>query len=166
MIGKLRSTPIAVGDTAPDFTLPDQDGGQVRLSELLGNGPVVVYFYPKAFTTVCTAEACAFRDSHEAFKDAGAAVVGISTDNVSTQKRFHTKNRLTYPVLSDHGGEVHRLFGVRSGGGKLGFVFNDRITFVIGQDGLVRHSFGGLLVSEPHVRESLSIVESLVADAV
>ena len=74
---------IAVGDKAPDFTLPKQDGAQVNLGSLLKDGPVVVYFYPRDETPGCTAEACAFRDSYESFKDAGAQVVGISSDSCS-----------------------------------------------------------------------------------
>jgi peroxiredoxin Q/BCP len=164
MLGRFKSSPLKDGDDAPDFTLPDQDGNDLRLHDLLRAGPVVLYFYPKAFTTVCTAEACAFRDSHEAFRDVGASVVGISTDSVATQKKFHDKYRLNYPLLSDRDGTVHKLFGVRNGGGGgVGFVFNDRITFVIDGDGVVRHRFGGLLVADPHIRESLKIVESLVA---
>jgi peroxiredoxin Q/BCP len=163
MLGRLKSSPLKDGDDAPDFTLPDQDGNDVRFHDLLKTGPVVVYFYPKAFTTVCTAEACAFRDSHEAFRDAGANVLGISTDSVETQKKFHDKHRLNYPVLSDSDGKVHKLFGVRNGGGHgVGFVLNDRITFVIDRDSVVRHHFSGLLVSDPHIKKSLKIVESLV----
>ena len=72
---------IKVGDRAPDFTLPSQSGEPVRLSDRLGERVVVLYFYPKDDTPGCTAEACAFRDSHEVFAEAGAEVIGISSDS-------------------------------------------------------------------------------------
>ncbi|MFY9264344.1 MAG: peroxiredoxin [Solirubrobacterales bacterium] len=163
MAPKFKSSPLTVGSKAPDFTLPDQDGNDVNLYALLQGGPVVVYFYPKTYTTVCTAEACSFRDSHELFSEAGASVVGISTDSIERQHSFHKRFRLTYPVLSDGKGRVHGQFGVRSGGGLgVGFLLNDRLTFVIDRDGSVRDVFRGLLVAGPHVKNSLATVRSLV----
>lgn len=164
MAAKLLSKPLADGAKAPDFTLPDQDGNPVRLYELLERGPVVVYFYPKAFTTVCTAEACSFRDNFETFAEAGAQIVGISADDVATQKKFHTRNRLSYPVLSDVDREAYAKFGLRSSGGfKLGWALNDRVTFVIDQDGIVRHHSTGMFEAEGHVEESLRTVKDLIA---
>jgi peroxiredoxin Q/BCP len=165
MAPKLKSSPLKVGSKAPDFTLPDQDGNPVRLYELLEQGPVVIYFYPKAFTTVCTAEACGFRDSYEVFRDAGAQVIGISSDSVETQKSFHTKNRLTYPVLSDPGAKSYGLFGLRNGGGKLafGWAMNDRVTFVIDRDGTVKHHSTALFEANVHIEEALETVQSLLA---
>ncbi|MGH2906026.1 MAG: peroxiredoxin [Solirubrobacterales bacterium] len=164
MTPKVKSSPLEVGTKAPDFTLPDQDGNSVRLYDLLAGGPVVVYFYPKAFTQVCTAEACAFRDSFEIFKDAGAKVVGISADSIETQKAFHTKHRLTYPVLSDQGSKVHGLFGLRNGG-KLafGWAMNDRVTFVIDADGTVKHHSAALFEADVHINEALETVQALLA---
>ncbi len=156
---KLRSKPLADGERAPDFTLPDQDGNEVSLSGLLAGGPVVVFFYPKAFTPTCTAEACSFRDNFEAFADAGARIVGISADDVETQKSFHTKHQLTFPVLSDPETKVYDLFGLRSSAKAI--LMNDRVTFVIDRDGIVRHHSSGMLVSDPHVNESLQAVLEL-----
>lgn len=156
---KLRSKPLADGEKAPDFTLPDQDGNDVNLYELLKGGPVVVFFYPKAFTTVCTAEACSFRDSFEEFAEAGARIVGISADDVETQKKFHTKHQLTFPVLSDPETKVYGLFGLRASSSAV--LMNDRVTFVIDRDGYVRHHSSGMLASDPHVQESLKVVLSL-----
>ncbi len=163
MLGKLRSSPLKDGTKAPDFTLTDQEGAAANLTEALRDGPVVIYFYPKAFTTVCTAEACGFRDSHDAFAAAGATVFGISRDEVGTQKKFATKHGLNHRLLSDPDGEVHAAFGVRSGGAGAGFVLNDRLTFVIGRDGVVRGHFGGLLTADPHVRDSLELVKRLAS---
>lgn len=161
VLSRLISRPLGDGDEAPDFTLSDQDGVDVRLADELAKGPVVLYFYPKAFTAVCTAEACSFRDSHDVFSEAGATVLGISNDPVGKQKAFHTKNRLNHRLLSDEDGAVHKAFGVRTGAGSAGFVMNDRITFVIDREGVVRATVRGLLTADPHVDEALATIKSL-----
>ena len=97
---------VSVGDHAPDFTLPDQSGKPVRLSDLLGERAVVLYFYPKDETGGCTAEACSFRDSYEVFKDAGAEVVGVSSDTVESHQSFATHHRLPFVLLSDADGAL------------------------------------------------------------
>jgi peroxiredoxin Q/BCP len=159
MSPKLLSRPIRDGEKAPDFTLPDQDGNDVNLYDLLKDGPVVVFFYPKAFTPVCTAEACAFRDSFEEFATAGARIVGISADEQDKQKAFHDKYKLTFPVLSDPKTDVYGLYGLRSS--THAWRMNDRVTFVIDGDGIVRNHSTGVLASDPHVQESLKVVLSL-----
>src|ERR1700760_5008647 len=106
---------IQVGDKAPDFTLPRQDGTTVSLRDLLGQGggrAVVLYFYPKDDTPGCTAEACSFRDAYEDFKDAGAEVVGISSDSSDSHQAFASKHRLPFTLLSDADGAVRKLYGV------------------------------------------------------
>ena len=159
MLPKLLSRPVKDGAKAPDFTLSDQDGADVNLYDLLKDGPVVVFFYPRAFTPVCTAEACAFRDSFEEFASAGARIVGISTDDVEKQKAFHTKYHLTFPVLSDPKGDVYEAYGLRTST-KI-WQLNDRVTFVIDRDGFVRNHSTGALASDPHIQESLKVVLSL-----
>ena len=103
---------IQAGDKAPDFTLPSQSGEQVRLQDRLGERVVVLYFYPKDNTPGCTAEACAFRDSHEVFTDAGAEVIGISSDSVARHTAFADRHRLPFTLLSDQGGQVRKSYGV------------------------------------------------------
>jgi peroxiredoxin Q/BCP len=159
---KVLSRPLADGEKAPDFTLPDQDGNPVNLYELLKNGPVVVFFYPKAHTAVCTAEACAFRDNFEIFSQAGAQIVGISGDNQEKQKSFHSKYQLTFPVLSDEDHSTYAAYGLRSGGGlKFAWALNDRVTFVIDRDGYVRHHSSGMFEADGHVEDSLKTVQAL-----
>jgi peroxiredoxin Q/BCP len=119
------------GDVAPDFTLPDQDGTERKLSELLENGPVVLFFYPGAMTRGCTAESCHFRDLAAEFAEAGAQRVGISMDDVAKQKQFAELNSFDYPLLSDVEGEVAEQFGVRR---RFGPIPIKRHTFVIGTD--------------------------------
>src|SRR5690242_21695896 len=92
---------VQAGDKAPDFTLPSQSGDPVRLHDRLGERVVVLYFYPKDNTPGCTAEACAFRDSHEVFTDAGAEVIGISSDSVARHTAFADRHQLPFTLLSD-----------------------------------------------------------------
>ena len=103
---------VKVGDQAPDFTLPAQSGEQVGLADRLGERVVVLYFYPKDNTSGCTAEACAFRDSYEAFADAGAEVIGVSSDSADKHAAFAGKHNLPFTLLADQGGKVRKLYGV------------------------------------------------------
>src|SRR5438552_8387272 len=118
---------VQVGDKAPDFTLPAQSGGSVRLQDRLGKQVIVLYFYPKDGTPGCTAEACAFRDSHEVFTDAGAEVIGISSDSVARHTAFAGRHDLPFTLLSDQGGRVRKTHGVPA---SLGVV-PGRVTYVI-----------------------------------
>ena len=119
------------GDIVDDFELPDQTGTKRKLSELLADGPVVLFFYPAAMTYGCTKESCHFRDLAAEFKAVGATRVGISRDPVDKQAKFADKHGFDYPLLSDEDRSVARALGVASGF-KLGPV--KRSTFVIGQD--------------------------------
>jgi thioredoxin-dependent peroxiredoxin len=129
---------IEPGDNAPDFTLPDQDGRAVKLSDFRGQ-PVVVYFYPKADTPGCTTQACGVRDHQSDYGGAGAVVLGISPDPVAKVKKFHEKQVLNFSLLADEGHHVADLYGVwveKSMYGKTYFG-NERTTFVIGGDGRI-----------------------------
>lgn len=121
-----------VGDIAPDFELPDENGNPRRLSEMLEEGPVVLFFYPAAMTPGCTAESCHFRDLKAEFDAVGAQRVGISADQVEKQKRFSDKHSFDYPLLSDPDGAVATLYGVRRKFTALSPT--KRATFVIGRD--------------------------------
>ncbi|MFF3483237.1 peroxiredoxin [Streptomyces sp. NPDC002701] len=121
----------AVGDTVEDFALPDETGTPRQLSELLGEGPVVLFFYPAALTAVCTAEACHFRDLAAEFAAAGARPVGISGDTVERQQEFTRQHTLGFPLLSDPDGTVRERFGVRRG---FSLAPTKRVTFVIAED--------------------------------
>ncbi len=120
-----------VGDLAPDFTLPDQQGAARTLSTMLASGPVVLFFYPAAMTKGCTKESCHFRDLAAEFAAVGAQRIGISMDGVERQSQFAQKNALDYPLLADVDGEVAKLFGVKR---SLDFLKVKRATFVIGRD--------------------------------
>src|ERR1051326_451754 len=120
---------VQVGDQAPDFTLASASGEQVSLKDFVGKRNIVLYFYPADNTAGCTAEACAFRDSYEAFKDAGAEVIGVSSNSEASHQQFSAKHRLPFILLSDPHGVVRKRYGVPS---KYG-VIPGRITYVIDQ---------------------------------
>jgi peroxiredoxin Q/BCP len=151
---------LRVGDVAPDFVLPGPGGREVRLSELFGRGPVVLYFYPKDETLGCTVEACAFRDSNDLFLEADAAVVGVSRDDEASHARFRAHHGLPFLLLSDPTGQVHRQYGVAS---LLGVA--DRVTYVIDRAGVIRHVFDSKVRMRAHVDRSLEVVRALASGA-
>ncbi len=120
------------GDVVPDFELPDQTGTPRKLSDLLADGPVVLFFYPAAMTYGCTKESCHFRDLGAEFAAVGAQRIGISADSVDKQKQFDEKESLGYPLLSDADRTVATLLGAKRGGPS--FLPNKRITYVIDTD--------------------------------
>ncbi|MFE5566305.1 peroxiredoxin [Amycolatopsis japonica] len=119
------------GDLAPDFTLPDDKGEDRTLSDFLSSGPVVLFFYPAAMTSGCTAESCHFRDLAAEFAEVGAHRVGISPDDVAKQQEFSAKHGFDYPLLSDVDGAVAKQFGVWR---KFSPLHAKRHTFVIDTD--------------------------------
>ena len=130
---------IEPGQAAPDFTLPDQDGNAVALSQLRGR-TVVLYFYPKADTPGCTAQACGVRDHASDYEAAGAVVLGVSRDPVPQLRAFADKYGLAFPLLSDEDHAVAEAYGVWVEKSMYGrrFFGNERTTFVIDGDGVVR----------------------------
>jgi len=151
---------VQVGDKAPDFTLPSQSGEQVRLQDRLGERVVVLYFYPKDNTSGCTAEACAFRDSHEVFTEAGAEVIGISSDSAERHAAFAGKHNLPFTLLSDQGGRVRRQYGVPA----VLVLLPGRVTYVIDRQGTVRHVFNSMTNINQHVGDALEVVRQLQAE--
>jgi peroxiredoxin Q/BCP len=150
--------PVSVGDKAPDFELASESGKAVRLSDFHAR-PVVLFFYPKDGTAICTKEACAFRDSHEAFKELGAEVIGISSDLVDSHERFARENNLGYTLLSDTGGKVRKLYGVAKTFG----IVPGRVTYVIDREGVIRHVFSSQVNAEKHVEEALRVLGDIAA---
>jgi peroxiredoxin Q/BCP len=145
------------GDEVPDFELPDQTGTPRRLSSLLADGPVVLFFYPAAMTSGCTKEACHFRDVAAEYQAAGVQRVGISTDSVDKQKQFSDMHSFDYPLLSDSDGSIAEVFGIKRGkfGAKLGAPVK-RWTFAIGTDRKVVKAIHSELKMELHADEALA----------
>jgi peroxiredoxin len=130
---------VDVGAKAPDFTLPNQDRENVTLSEQLKNGPVVLAFFPAAFSGVCSTEMCTFRDSSADLNKVNAKVLGISVDTFFAQKAWADQQQLNFPLLSDFNKDVIRQYGVVNPD-MIGLKdIAKRAVFVIGRDGVVRH---------------------------
>jgi peroxiredoxin Q/BCP len=133
---------VAEGQDAPDFSLPDQDGNDVTLSELRGQ-PVVLYFFPKADTPGCTAQACGVRDHGSDYAGSGARVVGVSPDTVAAQREFADKYGLDFTLLADQDHRVAELYGVWGEKKMYGKTYMgvQRATFLIDPDGKVAKVF-------------------------
>ena len=152
---------LGIGDRVPAFELLDQHGTSVKLAGLLGQGPLVFFFYPKDETVVCTREACSFRDAHDEMRTAGAQVFGISGDSVSSHLGFAEHHRLPYSLLADVGDRLRdHVFGVPR---SLLGLLPGRVTYVVDKDGVVRHTYQGHLEAQNHVDEALAVVKKLAA---
>lgn len=148
---------IQVGDRAPLFSLPIQSGTVVSLEEFLGKGAVVLYFYPRDNSAVCTSEACSFRDHYESFKKAGAEVIGVSSDSEETHQQFVSKHKLPFILLSDKHGTLRDLYGVPG-------ILPGRVTYVIDKQGVVRHIFNDLFNAQKHITEALQMVQAITRE--
>lgn len=149
----------AVGDKAPLFRATLQDGSTFDLADVIGRKMVVLFFYPKDNTPVCTKEACAFRDSYQQFTAAGAEVIGVSSDSPASHRSFAEKHRLPFPIISDQDRSLRKLYGVPN---TLGFV-PGRVTYVIDREGVIRLIFSALFASDDHVRKALEAVRNPMA---
>jgi peroxiredoxin Q/BCP len=149
---------MKTGDTVADFELPDQTGTPRRLSTLLADGPVVLFFYPAAMTPGCTKEACHFRDLAAEFAAVGANRVGISVDPVAKQAKFADTQHFDYPLLSDTDGAVASQFGVKRGLlSKLLPV--KRTTFVIDTDRKVLDVISSEISMDTHADKALQTLK-------
>jgi peroxiredoxin Q/BCP len=150
----------ATGDPAPDFCLPSTEGHDICLSDYRGRQAVVLYFYPRDDTPGCTAEACSFRDVRSRFQEKDAEILGVSTDSVTSHRKFREKYGLTFPLLADRDHQVAERYGVWQmkkfmGREHMGVA---RTTFVIGKDGIVKAVFPNVKV-EGHAEEVLAALE-------
>ena len=145
------------GDQIPFLRLEDQDGKMVSFSDLVGK-PLVIYFYPKDNTKVCTAQACEFRDHYAQFQEAGAEVIGISRDSADSHKKVTNKRKLPYLLLSDPKKEAYNAFKVPTA---LFGLLPGRVTFVIDKEGKVAHTFRADFNADTHIREALKALKEL-----
>jgi thioredoxin-dependent peroxiredoxin len=151
------------GDRAPDFTLPDQQGNEVTLSDLRGK-TVVLYFYPKADTPGCTTQACGIRDHRADYEKAGAVVLGVSPDPVKAVAKFDQKYGLDFPLLADADHAVTEAYGVWVEKSMYGrkYMGAQRATFIIDTEGIVRHVIPKV-TPKTHDDEVLAVLEQLAA---
>ncbi len=148
---------IEVGEQAPLFTLPDQNGKMVNLADFLGKTKLVVYFYPKDESYGCTKEACSFRDSYEDFREAGAEVIGISADDQASHKNFAAHHKLPFILLSDKQKNVAKLYNV----GKTLGVIPGRVTYIIDKQGIIRMIYSSQFNFQKHVDEAVEMLKKL-----
>ena len=152
---------VDVGDTAPDFTMPTDGGGEVSLAKLKGK-PVVLYFYPRDDTPGCTKEACGFRDNFPDFKGVDAEIIGVSRDTVGKHDKFKAKYELPFTLGADEDGSVTEAYGVwveKSMYGRKSMGI-ERATFLIGKDGKIAKVWRKVKVPG-HVDEVLEAVKAL-----
>jgi peroxiredoxin Q/BCP len=140
---------LKVGQKAPDFTLADDSGQKVKLSDFKGK-KVVLYFYPKDDTPGCTKEACSFRDGFAEIKSRGAIVLGVSADSVDSHKKFKSKFELNFPLLADPDKKMIENYGVWKEKSMYGrkYMGIERTTFVIDPQGKISHIFPKVKVAE------------------
>ncbi len=132
-------TTLKAGDKAPEFSAKDQDGNPVKLADFKGK-KLVLFFYPKASTPGCTAEACNLRDNWEQFQEKGFAILGVSADNEKRQQNFKEKYKLPFPLLADMEKEVINAYGVWGSKKFMGKEYEgiNRTTFIIDENGYIQ----------------------------
>ena len=150
------TAPLTVGETLPDIALTSPAGEAVRVADFAGK-KLVLFFYPKDDSPVCTAEACAFRDKFQIFQTMGALVVGVSSDLEDSHQNFVNKNRLPFILLTDEKGELRDAFGVPK---KFG-ISPGRVTYILDKQGVVRGIYDNLLNGKSHADEALAIIRKM-----
>lgn len=152
------SKKLEIGDSVPSFTLKDQNNNDFNIDRYRGKQPLVIYFYPKDDTPGCTKEACSFRDEFEVFTDLNVVVIGISSDNVTSHKKFAEKYHLPFTLLADTEQKVQKSFGVPRG--LLGLL-PGRVTYVIDNNGIIIHIFNSQFDAEKHITEAISSLNKI-----
>jgi len=146
---------LDVGDKLPDFSLTDQYGKVFNTKDYVGKSVLVIYFYPKDESMVCTKEACSFRDSFNDFTKAGAIVIGINGGTVASHKEFSDHYKLPFILLSDPGDKIYHLFGIKK------FMFmTGRKTFVVAKNGVITFSYESMLQGKEHSDDALNFIKS------
>lgn len=145
---------VNIGERAPDFEAPDEAGNKVRLSDFKDRSNVVLYFYPKAETPGCTAEAKCFRDNWDAIKDQNAVVLGVSSDPAEKQQSFKKHHSLQFSLLSDEDKTIREQYGAK------GLLIPARITFIIDTGGVIRGIHNSQLDPRGHVEFALDTLRS------
>jgi len=146
--------PLAIGDKVPAFSLRDQDGKIFNSADFAGKKILVIYFYPKDESMVCTKEACSFRDSFDEFTRAGAMVIGINGGTVASHKNFHDHYKLPFTLLSDPDNKIYHLFGVKNV-----MFMTGRKTFVVDLHGRIAFVYEAMLQGKQHVDDALNFIE-------
>lgn len=154
-LAQAKKASLSVGDRMPMFSLTDQHGKTFSSADYVGKHILVIYFYPKDESPVCTKEACAFRDSFTGFVKSGALVIGINGGTVASHREFSEHYKLPFILLSDPGDLVYHRFGIKN---KL--FFTGRETFVIGLDGKIAFTFTSMMDGKKHAEDALAFIRS------
>ncbi|TDD76009.1 peroxiredoxin [Flavobacterium caseinilyticum] len=149
---------LKVGDTIPHFIAKDTNGNDFDSATVVGHKPLVIYFYPKDNTPGCTAQACSFRDQYEDFKDLGAEVIGISSDNLASHQQFAKRYQLPFILLTDPDKKIRKLFGVPTG---MFGLLPGRVTYVTDRNGVVQMVFDSMLATK-HIPKALAALKKFV----
>ena len=148
---------LQLGDAVPHFTSQTADGSLFDSNEYVGKKPLVIYFYPRDNTRVCTIQACSFRDQYEDFKTYGAEVIGVSSDGSSAHQKFAKQHHLPFILLSDSRKQLRKLFGVPN---DLMGLIPGRVTYVIDKEGIVQLIFDSM--SGPiHIQKALECIRKI-----
>ncbi len=148
---------LQIGDKIPNFIAKDTNNNDFDSTTIVGQKPVVIYFYPKDNTPGCTAQACSFRDQYEDFTDLGAEVIGISGDSVTSHEKFAKRYKLPFQLLSDNSGKLRKLFGVKTN--LLGLI-PGRVTYVADKTGTVQLIFDSIMATK-HIPKALDFLRNL-----
>jgi thioredoxin-dependent peroxiredoxin len=147
---------LKVGDTIPAFSLRDQNNNLFSITEYIGRKILVIYFYPKDESMVCTREACSFRDNYKEFDSAGAMVIGINSGSVESHRNFAKNHQLPFTLLSDPDNQVLNLFGV-----KKKFFISGRETFVVDKTGKIVFTYNSMTNGPAHEKETLAFIKKM-----
>jgi thioredoxin-dependent peroxiredoxin len=147
---------LKVGDKLPNFKAKDTNGNIFDSQNYIGKQPLIIYFYPKDETRVCTEQACSFRDNYQEFKDLGAEVIGISADSVQSHLKFKSKFNLPFILLSDNDKKLRKLFGVENDF----LIIPGRQTFVVDENGLIVMTFNSMS-GTIHIEKALKTLKKL-----
>ena len=152
-----KEAKIEVGTKAPLFSLPDKDGKTVNLKDYIGKKSIVLYFYPKDYSSGCTSEACTFRDRYELFKKADAEVIGVSSDSEESHKQFSATYKLPFVLVSDVDSKARKLYNVSK---TMGLI-PGRVTYIIDKKGIIRHIFSSQFNPKKHIDEALIVLTKI-----
>jgi peroxiredoxin Q/BCP len=146
---------LQVGDKVPNFSAVDTNGNLFESNTIVGQKALVIYFYPKDDTLVCTEQACSFRDQYEDFKTLGAEVIGVSSDSVKSHQKFASRYQLPFVLLSDSDKKLRKLFGVPN---DLLGLLPGRVTYVIDMNGIIQLVFNSMS-GKIHIKKALEILQ-------
>ena len=144
---------LKVGDKAPIFDAVADNGERISLADFIGKHNIVLYFYPKDDTPGCTREACSFRDNWNILKDYDVVVIGVSSDDINSHKKFKEKYNLPFILVSDPDKKIRELYDAK------GFILPSRITFIIDKNGIIRHIYKSQFNPANHVNEALKALK-------